>query len=118
MTITSKDTGAAIQVAQAKVDVGGVFGGISAYVKTGERWNGFALPYFTREAADRILEQTLEAPDFIARYDEAKDAYVFFEGNDFEEADVFTGSDFALENGEVARLYSIGAYMWMWEVQE
>lgn len=76
----------------------------------GERWNGFACPYFTFEQAQEIVK-AYHARDEQARYDAKSDAFVFatMGEQDEREASLFQG---LLIEG--IKLYPIGAFHWMW----
>lgn len=78
---------------------------------TGRRWNGWAMPLFTKETADKIIAWISEWDEYKARYDEEKDAYVVQYADD--EPDVF-----AAEVVDRKKLYPIGAGSWVWDIKE
>lgn len=73
----------------------------------GTRWNGWAMPCFTREVA---LQLTALMP--IVRYDEARDAFVATIDEDEEE--LFRSRVVRVGNQEVIT-YPIGSGSWCWE---
>lgn len=80
----------------------------------GSKWNGWAMPYFTKEQADAYLAAT---PDgMTGSFDEARNVYVFTcEGEEpYEvEAEVIDA------DGQHVTVYPIGAGYWVWdEVRE
>lgn len=80
----------------------------------GERWNGWACPRFTKEEADKVMEDfnlSLHGP--YIRYDEGTDTYhVPF--NDGEEWDEHKGEIINTFEGPV-KVYTIGAGYWVWD---
>jgi hypothetical protein len=94
------------------------------WVREGERWNGWACPYFEHPEANRLLMAQIAA-GHAARYDGERDAYIFaygIEDPDYQPNDprwigedpwVFAGMD--LEGHHV---YPIGAWAWTWDFAE
>lgn len=74
----------------------------------GQRWNGWAMPYFPAEAAHALLEHM---PDL--RYDAAQDAFVSKSYDDETENDVFPAQELVVE-GATVKVYAIGAGSWCW----
>lgn len=81
---------------------------------TGETWNGFACPMFTKEEGLKIVdffnkafaECETESPSC---YDKELDAFSFA----IEGTDTFDSLD-KIINGETVKLYPIGAWGWIW----
>ena len=83
---------------------------------TGASWNGWAMPYFTKEIADtRLCRERKDTDDeresIHMMYLPDQDAYKCL---DDEEGDVFPGVD-CLVDGEIMHLYPIGAGCWVWD---
>ena len=74
-----------------------------------ERWNGWAIPYFTKEVA---LEIVAQMPDHL-RYSEDIDAFVYndLEATGDESCNEYFGADYI--DGE--KYYSIGGCSWCWD---
>lgn len=76
---------------------------------TGETWNGFACPLFSREQAERLAE-AWRARGREARYDARSDAFTFqMDGGD-EEYDTFPAVA-----ADEEKLYPVGASCWIWD---
>jgi hypothetical protein len=77
----------------------------------GERWNGWAMPYFTKETALDML--TASGNTF--RFDDARDAFII------SEPEAYDGEDYVIEaeqidvNGERVKVYAVGAGCWVWD---
>lgn len=84
----------------------------------GDDWNGWACPYFEKSEAERILKAS-EANGFEWEYDVEQDAYIVSNSQEDEDyaPEVFEGSNYEIE-GTNLTLYGIGAYSWIWEVEE
>lgn len=93
----------------------------------GDSWNGWATPYFEFDVAERIAEDYVRLPermklrdiepgDYRAGYDEAEDAFLFYEPVNDDEA-YYYAQTIAVEGREV-KAYAIGAYEWTWEETE
>ena len=96
--------------------------GVEGY-HTGENWNGWACPYFTKEQGEQIMAAFNKIPDysgeaapFPARYDEARDAFITYSGYDEQPEDVWKGEPFDQLDG--LRLYPIGTGSWTWNEEE
>jgi len=82
---------------------------------TGDTWNGWACPLFPKEEADRIvelfdgLEHPYDGKKHRAAYDEAADAFVFYDPAD----DSWTSFRGVEKDGR--SLYPIGTYIWTWQ---
>ncbi len=78
----------------------------------GDRWNGWACPYFEFENAKKILELVTEGGGYW-EYDKATDIFrALPHMADFEES--WKGLDIDV-NGETKHVYAIGAYFWTWQ---
>lgn len=80
----------------------------------GDSWNGWATPLFTFEQAQRIVAAWQEQ-GWEARYDEAKDAFVFSINQDFETGQSDKFEEFAPVERDGRKLYPVGAFAWTWE---
>lgn len=78
----------------------------------GQRWNGWAMPYFPAEAAHSLLGHM---PDL--RYDSARDAFVMKSDEDQAEEEVFPAETLVID-GRPIKTYAIGAGSWCWEFSE
>lgn len=78
---------------------------VPAYTN-GMRWNGWAMPFFTFEAATQLLEHM---PDL--RYDSVKD--VFYSQSSDE--DVFDATTLEVDGSKI-KTYAIGAGCWCWDL--
>jgi hypothetical protein len=89
-----------LQPAQFSIDGGEQYPGFH----TGEKWNGWAMPYFIKEVADQLhVEYLIEQDAYHAPFDKS------------EELEMFKGID-KLVDGQIIHLYPIGAGSWCWEV--
>lgn len=82
---------------------------------TGDLWNGWACPVFTRQVAEQILVAS-EINGYHWQYDSATNAFEVRhedDPNDFE-PQTFNGIIIALDDGSSAETYPIGAYSWTW----
>ena len=94
----------------ARVRMDCVKGTFKAYVDR-DSWNGFAMPYFTKEEGMRIAK-TVSAPGMRLSYWASKDAFV--ETCDGEHI-VYKAMRIPTVNG-VRKLYPIGNSFWIWEI--
>ncbi len=79
---------------------------------TGQSWNGWECPYFTKEQGDALLAD----PHFSeGRFDDERDAFVFPCGSCGGDCDcgdeVYSAVDF-----DGVKYYPIGAGMWIWSL--
>ncbi len=98
----------------------GVFYGDWAEAKypglhSGQRWNGWAQPYFTREVAQRVIDdinnsRTMASNAEDAVYDAAKDAFLVDDGEG--NIETFSGEDISGQH-----LYDFGGG-WCWSVDD
>jgi hypothetical protein len=82
----------------------------------GQRWNGWAVPYFTKEVGQSIMDEMNTDEGNTAVYDEERDMFVVSNGYD-DTTEEFPGMDIA-GDGEILRLYPIGASSWVWDEAE
>lgn len=78
----------------------------------GQRWNGWAMPYFTAAAAHSLLPHM---PDL--RYDSARDAFVSKSYEDQFEEDVFASETLVID-GHAIKVYPVGAGSWCWWLED
>lgn len=78
----------------------------------GQRWNGWAMPYFPVEAAHALLEHM---PDL--RYDDTRDAFVSKSYDDEAEDEVYPAQVLVVR-GETLKVYAIGAGSWCWWLED
>lgn len=84
---------------------------VPAYLSS-DNWNGYAVPYFTREAADALMRQTPEL-----HFDEARNC--FYTDEDREENDDAGFEAIPLHvGGSTIEVYPIGAMSWCWHRAE
>lgn len=95
-----------------------------------QHWNGWAVPYFEKAVADRMVADYTADGQFQAFYDAAADTYHFqmeagvpfgkvvktgSNGMHYYDGwDSFRGVDVVV-NGQKMHLYPIGAGYWCWE---
>ena len=89
----------------------------------GDGWNGWATPYFELEVARKIAEDYVRTPelvrvpevepgDYRAAFDEAEDAFLFYDPVNDDEA-YFYAQNITVE-GQEMRVYPIGTREWTW----
>lgn len=78
----------------------------------GNRWNGWAIPYFEFETAQEIMAETGEDPS-VFRYDPEEDAFIYNNPDWPEEPEVY-GATFIDIDGKPVKVYGIGAGFWCW----
>lgn len=75
-------------------------------------WNGWECPWFTKEVADRMIDD-LNKDGVLSTYNTEADSYtVNFE--DLDTTDIFEGRDMETVDGTL-HLYPIGAWCWVWD---
>jgi hypothetical protein len=102
---------------KAKFSLEGFDGVFEGYT-FGQRWNGWQVPYFTKEVGLKIMEAMAEDEGNHPKYDEERDMFVV--SNDYDDAtEEFPAMEFA-GDGEIHKLYPIGSGSWVWdeEVEE
>ncbi len=82
-----------------------------------QNWNGWAVPYFTKEQADIVCARTNEIGQYQMFYDPERDAYVMpWGGADKpEDYEVFDATTIKDAEGHQIKVYSIGGFAWCWE---
>lgn len=90
-------------------------------------WNGFEVPYFTKEVADQIISDVNESnKEYVELfYDKDNNCYKCIDKqyidednpnqNKEEYTTTFDTSEFIIDNKKVT-LYGIGAYYWTWSM--
>ena len=86
----------------------------------GKLWNGWATPYFTADTALHIVNSYNSRPDKAvdekAWYEPSTDTF-YFASSDFpNEPEEYHASEHVIE-GQLKKLYAIGAWYWVWEVE-
>ena len=107
------------KLAQVTLDGTGTY---EAYVLANEHWNGWSIPYFTRETADKWLtdQNALEQTEGMKQsyYDAARDAYVTYSDIDPDaenpDQQINGAVDFQDESGNPLHLYCINGWYWCW----
>jgi hypothetical protein len=111
-----------VHVGDAEIDGIGVF---HAYTR-GERWNGFATPFFTRAEGQRVSEwsaamarkfgrdsvETVVWDDALASFVLESSEYLHEVGEPIPREDIVVGMEHERLGESV---YGIGAYRWTWE---
>lgn len=84
----------------------------------GQRWNGWAVPFFTKEVADQILDDLIENGVGSVWYTEADDTFYYhiYDGEieEFEDVEWTEGHNLEID-GQLVRVYSIGGHSWIWD---
>jgi hypothetical protein len=94
----------------------GYFGGdwmdllIPGYNLEGALWNGWSMPYFTKEGADQVCD---EVPSLS--YDSEKDRYVMTNEESGEDPDYWEAEMINIEGLGDVKVYAIGAGFWCWD---
>lgn len=76
------------------------------------RWNGWAAPCFTKEIADKIMEN-ISNDDCKITYNKDKDEYVVIFNNDDEQKEIYEMETIDTDEGK-KQVYSIGSCSWTW----
>ena len=91
------------------IDGGPIYTGYT----NGDRWNGWATPYFTLDEAQRLQADWNRETEFPMLYDVSKDEFrVKYDGDD--EPYIWKGEDIQTVDGKL-HLYGIGAYSHIWD---
>jgi hypothetical protein len=99
----------------AKVAIDGI--PLDAYIIANESWNGWAMPYFTREQLEAYI--SWQNATNCANFDEAEDVVkVILDPDDSEWTYKYGGEDIVVD-GKTLHVYGVGAGDWAWsEVEE
>lgn len=76
----------------------------------GQRWNGWAMPYFTKETALGMLKDNPNV-----RFDEQQDAFVITAFDDEAEDTVCPATLITVDDQQI-KTYAIGAGEWCWDL--
>lgn len=93
-------------------DIDGMFGGLPGY-SNGQRWNGWACPYFPKSSCNPIVAVVGKG----ARYDEAADSYVvpYDDGSDTPKEFDHYPSQTISDNGKTVTVWTIGNGCRTWQ---
>lgn len=80
-------------------------------------WNGWAIPYFTKEEAMRFVKNSPINEDCTWAYNEAKDEFVFTESIYAKEED-YQPDTYPAEMIDGQKLYSLGGCSLIWSAEE
>jgi hypothetical protein len=82
----------------------------------GHTWNGWACPYFEKEAALRMLDDwnAAGADGIWASYDALNDTFEFHDDGAQDYYETFSGETH-LVDGQPMTLYPIGTGCWIWD---
>jgi hypothetical protein len=84
----------------------------------GDLWNGWACPYFVRDVAERVLKAS-EANGYTWTFSSERDSFVVRNAEDPEDyAPEEFQSVLISFSGQETKVYSIGAYSWIWDTCE
>ena len=79
----------------------------------GNRWNGWATPFFEVDEAIKIMEEfNSYEPEEPIIYAEANDTFMHKIADD--EIELWKGTNYNTDEG-IKHLYGIGAYAWIWD---
>ena len=79
----------------------------------GDRWNGWATPYFTLEEAQRLQAEFNQGDGLRMFYDCQADKFIL-QYDDDDEPYIWEGEDIQTVDGKL-HLYGIGAYSHIWD---
>lgn len=79
----------------------------------GDRWNGWATPYFTLEEAQKLQAEFNQGDGLRMFYDCQADKFIL-QYEDDEEPYIWEGEDIQTVDG-IKHLYGIGAYSHIWD---
>jgi hypothetical protein len=79
----------------------------------GEKWNGWARPYFTKEECDQLCAM----PEPLIRYDPVKDEYISTEYAGDDSGNSWPGYNMMV-NGTIMKIWTIGAGLFVWEIEK
>jgi hypothetical protein len=81
---------------------------------SGETWNGFACPYFTREQGEELAQAWRER-GWTAHYDERREAFLFGDAVDPGDAGDARIEEFSALDIDGTPYFPIGARYWSWD---
>ena len=90
------------------------FDGVFDAYENGRRWNGWAMPLFNREQADRLCAAIAEAGGVDVRFDAERDGYI--DKQEGEEDVCYEAETVETDDGQSIKVYGIGAGSWCWEI--
>lgn len=106
---------------QWKLSVVGIDGGknFAAYVLTTQHWNGWSIPFFTKEQAELVAAEQSEhgvAIKYLGNdEDGGMDAYECnTEPNQEDTVEIYEGEDIVVD-GQTIHTYPIGGWSWIWD---
>ena len=91
------------------IDGGPIYTGYT----NGDRWNGWATPYFTLEEAQRLQAEFNQGDGLRMFYDCQADKFIL-QYDDDDEPYIWEGEDIQTVDGKL-HLYGIGAYSHIWD---
>jgi hypothetical protein len=94
-------------------------GPFDGYYDPNVYWNGWRCPYFTKEVALKVLEAFYQP--YNIRYDKDKNIFSTLDMNDCDEGVEYWDeweSVSVTVNGKKMVLYPIGAFAWIWDLDE
>lgn len=77
------------------------------------RWNGWATPYFTKDVANKILEN-MSINDCKISYDKDNNQYIVIFNNDDEQKEIYEMEIINTDEGK-KEVYAIGSCSWVWD---
>ena len=80
----------------------------------GDRWNGWATPYFPLEEAQKIQAEFSQGDGLRMFYDCQADKFILQYEDDDNEPYIWEGEDIQTVDG-IKHLYGIGAYSHIWD---
>ena len=86
---------------------------VAAYVRESEKWNGWDVPYFTKEGGLWLIDKMSGL-----QYNEAADSFQYTDPEMPEAIDDFSAIEIDVAPDQRRRLYSIGGGMWTWVSHE
>lgn len=92
----------------------GIEGGIYEGFTNGDRWNGWACPYFTLEVGKKIMTDLKGQAEYTwADYNKEHDEFITNYEGLIGDSETWEGMDIEVE-GEIVHVYPIGAFGWVW----
>lgn len=85
------------------------------YYIPNKRWNGWAMPYFTKKISDMIIKR-VQSDDLKISYDKEADSYKVIEYVNNEVDDTYSFEKVIINTPDGKKsLYGIGAGYWVWD---